>query len=81
MTQFKFIQKWSAQMAKAKKAVEHLRRKKEQPVVTIKPLLIDSDIGEKKVDELLCLVAKVIELGRKKGRPSKNEMQGLDYAA
>lgn len=54
---------------------------KEKPVIIIRPQIVDHEIDEQKLSELHSLIAKVITLGWKKGRPSKSDLEEFNYAA
>lgn len=75
-----FFQEWSATMAIAKKAVEHLRKKKEIKVELIPVYIPQAEFQEKK-DEIQNLIAKILISAHKRGRPSKNCEEELGYAA
>ncbi len=74
------LQIWSATMAKTKKAIEHLRKHKEVKVQLIPAYMSYEDFQEKKI-EVQTLLAKILINAHKRGRPSKNDDEELDYAA
>jgi len=80
MSPNKFIQKWSVTMAKAKKAIEHLRKNKEINVELIPAYMSSVDFQEKKI-EVQNLIAKMLISSHKHGRPSNKDEEELNYAA
>ncbi len=67
-------------MAKAKKAVEHLRKKKEIKVELIPVYIPHEDFLENKA-EVQNILTKMFISAHQRGRPSKRNEQELDYAA
>lgn len=67
-------------MAKVKSAVEHLRKKKELTVELIPVYVPVEEFLEQKA-EIQNLIAKLLIAAHKRGRPSKNDEEGFDYAA
>lgn len=76
----KFLQKWSVTMAKAKEAIEHLRKDKEINVELIPAYISRVDFQEKKT-EVQNLIAKMLISSHKRGRPSNKDEEELSYAA
>lgn len=76
----KFIQKWSAQMANAKQAIDHLRKHKEIKVKLI-PVYTSADEFQDKKDEVQNLLSKILINAHKRGRPSKFDDEEVKYAA
>lgn len=76
----KYILQWSVTMAKIKKAVEHLRNKKEITVELIPTYMPEADFQEKK-EEVQNLISKILISTNKRGRPSKDEEEANKYAA
>ena len=76
----KFIQKWSVTMAKAKKAIEHLRKNKEINAELIPAYMSSVDFQEKKT-EVQNLIAKMLISSHKRGRPSNKDEEELNHAA
>ena len=67
-------------MAKVKKAIEHLKKKREINVELIPVYIPDSEFQEKK-DEIQNLIAKILISAHKRGRPSKQDEEDFKYAA
>lgn len=76
----KFILQWSVAMAKFKKAIEHLKKKKEISVELIPAYMSEADFQEKK-EEVQNLISKILISTHKRGRPSKDEDDIGKYAA
>jgi len=76
----KFIHQWSVLMAKTKKAVEHLKKKKEIIVELIPAYMSEVDFQEKK-EEVQNLISRILISTNKRGRPSKDEDEVNKYAA
>ncbi len=76
----KFIQKWSVTMAKAKKAVEHLNKRKEIKIELIPVYVSEIEFQEKK-KEIQNLIARMVVSTQKRGRPSKDQEENFEYAA
>lgn len=67
-------------MAKLKKAVEHLKSKKEIVVELIPAYMPEADFQDKK-DEVQNLISRILLSTHKRGRPSKDEDEVEEYAA
>ena len=67
-------------MAKTKQAVDHLRKKKEIKIELIPVYIPDAEFQEKKA-EIQNLIAKILISTHKRGRPSKQDEEDLEYAA
>ena len=71
---------WSATMAKIKKAIDHLRNKKEIKVELIPVYLNEYEFQNKK-DEVQNLLSSILISSHKRGRPTKSEMEDYKNAA
>ena len=67
-------------MAKIKKAVEHLKKKKEITVELIPAYMSEADFQEKK-EEVQNLISRILISTHKRGRPSRDENEVDKYAA
>lgn len=76
----KFIQKWSVTMAKAKKTIEHLNKRKEIKIELIPVYVSEIEFQEKK-KEIQNLIARMVVSTQKRGRPSKDQEEDFEYAA
>jgi hypothetical protein len=76
----KVFQIWSATMAKAKKAIEHLRKNKDIKVELIPAYIPHEEFLEKKA-EVQKILAKMFISAHQRGRPSKRDEEELDYVA
>lgn len=80
MSPIKFIQTWSVAMAKVKKAIEHLRPLKKLNIEFIPFPVSKSEFQEAK-EEVQNIITKMLIASHKRGRPSKNDDEELDYAS
>ncbi len=76
----KFIQKWSVTMAKTKKAIEYLSKRKEIKIELIPVYISEIEFQEKK-KEIQNLIARMVVSTQKRGRPSKDQEEDFEYAA
>jgi len=67
-------------MAKAKKAVEHLNKRKEIKIELIPVYVSEIEFQEKK-KEIQNLIARMVVSTQKRGRPSKDQEENFEYAA
>ena len=67
-------------MAKTKKAIEHLKRKKEMNVELI-PVYVPDEEFQKHKKVVQDLIARMLISAQKRGRPTNDLEEGFDHAA
>ena len=80
MSRSKIIHQWGVTMAKVKRAIEHLKKKKEMKVDLIPAYVPHEEFLERKT-EAQNILAKMLIDAHKRGRPSKKNEEDFDYAA
>jgi hypothetical protein len=76
----KFFPKWSVTMAKAKKVIGHVSKRKEIKIELIPVYISESEFQEKKKD-IQNLIARMVVSTQKRGRPSNDQEEDFEYAA